>query len=156
MLKFMKTPRNTNYNRHLSKNKLHKKMHNNLQYRAVTNLSDKNISNSTLIALSKGLSYIPSPKPAPYKQIYNSFLKYRKNMYNRYFFRHNTNTNRHPFKLPTNFTAPIPDNSITFKNTFQIFTMTSKQNMRNTKNRQNQTYLKMNYKLSITLKLIMI
>ena len=111
MLKFMKTPRNTNHNRHLSKNKLHKKMHNNLQYKAVTNLSDKNISNSTLIALSKGLSYIPSPKPAPYKQIYNSFLKYRKNMYNRYFFRHNTNTNRHPFKLPTNFTAPIPDNS---------------------------------------------
>ena len=32
-------------------------------------------------------------------------------MYNRYFFRHNTNNNRHPFKLPTNFTAPIPDNS---------------------------------------------
>ena len=113
MLKFMKTPRNTNHNRHLRKNKLHKKMHNNLQYKAVTNLSDKTISNSTLIALSKGLSHIPSPKPAPYKQIYNSFLKYRKNMYNRYFFRHNTNTNtnRHPFKLPTNFTAPIPDNS---------------------------------------------
>jgi hypothetical protein len=108
MLKFMKTPRNTKNNRHLSKNKLHKKMHNNLQYKAVINLSDKNISNSTLTALSKGLSYIPSPKPAPYKQIYNSFLKYRRNMYNRYFFRHK---HKHPFKLPTNFTAPIPDNS---------------------------------------------
>ena len=107
----MKTPRSTKNNRYLSKNKLHKKMHNNLQHKAVINLSDKNISNSTLMALSKGLSYIPSPKPTPYKQIYNSFLKYRKNMYNRYFFRHNTNNNRHPFKLPTNFTAPIPDNS---------------------------------------------
>ena len=107
----MKTPRNTKNNRYLGKNKLHKKMHNNLQHKAVINLSDKNISNSTLMALSKGLSYIPSPKPTPYKQIYNSFLKYRKNMYNRYFSRHNTNNNRHPFKLPTNFTAPIPDNS---------------------------------------------
>jgi hypothetical protein len=79
-------------------------------------------------------------------------------MYNSYFFRHNTNTNRHPFKLPTNFTAPIPDNiiTITFKNTFQTFTKTSKQNMKNTKNMQNQIYLKMNYKLSIILKLIMI
>ena len=48
MLMFMKTPRNT-------KNKLHKKMRNNLQYKAVINLSDENISNSTLTALSKGL-----------------------------------------------------------------------------------------------------
>ena len=60
ILKFMKTPRNTKNNRYLSKNKLHKKIHNNLQHKAVINLSDKNISNSTLMALSKGLSCIPS------------------------------------------------------------------------------------------------
>ena len=55
MLMFMKTPRNTKNSTHISKNKLHKKMHNNLQYKAVINLSDENISNSTLTALSKGL-----------------------------------------------------------------------------------------------------
>jgi hypothetical protein len=32
-------------------------------------------------------------------------------MYNRYFCRHTKNTTKHPFKLPTNFTAPLPDNS---------------------------------------------
>ena len=132
MLKFMKTPRNTKNNRHLSKNKLHKKMHNNLQYKAVINLSDKNISNSTLTALSKGLSYIPSPKPAPYKQIYNSFLKYRRNMYNRYFFRHNTNTNTSTHLSYQQISQPLFLITVTFKNTFQTFTMISKRNMRNT------------------------
>jgi hypothetical protein len=55
MLMFMKTPRNTKNSRHNSKNILHKKMRVNLQYKAVINLSDENISNSTLTALSKGL-----------------------------------------------------------------------------------------------------
>ena len=32
-------------------------------------------------------------------------------MYNRYYFRHTGNTTKHPFKLPTKFTAPLPDNS---------------------------------------------
>ena len=32
-------------------------------------------------------------------------------MYNNYFFRNSSNTNKHPFKLPTNFTAPTPNNS---------------------------------------------
>ena len=32
-------------------------------------------------------------------------------MYNRYFLRHTKSTFKHPFKIPTNFTAPIPDNS---------------------------------------------
>ena len=140
MLKFMKTPRNTNHNRHLSKNKLHKKMHNNLQYKAVTNLSDKNICNSTLIALSKGLSYIPSPKPAPYKQIYNSFLKYRKTC--------TTGISSGTTQTQTDTLLNCQQISqyrfqitVTFKNTFQTFTMTSKQHMRNTKNMQNQTYI---------------
>ena len=42
--------------------------------------------------------------------IYNSFLKYRRSMYNKYFFRHLKTTTKHPFKLPSNFTAPQPDN----------------------------------------------
>ena len=32
-------------------------------------------------------------------------------MYNRYYFRHIGNITKHPFKLPTKFTVPLPDNS---------------------------------------------
>ena len=32
-------------------------------------------------------------------------------MYNKYLFGHTTRNTKHPFKHPTNFTAPIPDNS---------------------------------------------
>ena len=42
---------------------------------------------------------------------YESFLKYGRNTYNKYLFGHTTRNTKHPFKLPTNFTAPIPDNS---------------------------------------------
>ena len=32
-------------------------------------------------------------------------------MYNKYLFGHTTRNTKHPFKLPSNFTAPIPDNN---------------------------------------------
>ena len=82
-----------------------------MQNKTIINLSNKRLSPHTVTALSKGLNYIPTPKPAPYNNIYESFLKYRRNMYNKYLFGHTTRNTKHPFKLPTNFTAPIPDNS---------------------------------------------
>ncbi len=88
MLKFSELTRNKNNNRYLSKNKIHKKIHNNLHTKTIINLSNKNLSTSTISTLAKGLHYIPSPKTTPYNQIYKSFLTYRKNMYNRYYFRH--------------------------------------------------------------------
>ena len=111
MLTFTKSQRNNNNNRFLSKNKLHKKIHRNMQNKTIINLSNKNISPHTVTALSKGLNYIPTPKPTPYSSIYTSFLKYRRNMYNRYLSGNTVRNTKHPFKLPTNFTAPIPDNS---------------------------------------------
>ncbi len=111
MLKFSELTRNKNNNRYLSKNKIHKKIHNDLHTKTIINLSNKNLSTSRISTLAKGLNYIPSPKTTPYNQIYKSFLTYRKNMYNRYYFRHTGNTTKHPFKLPTKFTAPLPDNS---------------------------------------------
>ena len=82
-----------------------------MQNKTIINLSNKNISPHTVTALSKGLNYIPTPKPTPYSSIYTSFLKYRRNMYNRYLSGNTVRNTKHPFKLPTNFTAPIPDNS---------------------------------------------
>ena len=110
MLKFSELTRNKNNHRYLSK-KIHKKNHNDLHTKTIINLSNKNLSTSTISTLAKGLNFIPSPKPTPYNQIYKSFLTYRKNMYNRYYFRHTGNTTKHPLKLPTKFTAPLPDNS---------------------------------------------
>ena len=82
-----------------------------MQNNTIMNLSNKNISPHTITILSKGLNYIPTPKPTPYSSIYTSFLNYRRNMYNRYLFGNTVGNTKHPFKLPTNFTAPIPDNS---------------------------------------------
>ena len=82
-----------------------------MQNKTVINLSNKRLSATTITTLSKGLTYIPSPTPTPYNRIYNFFLTYRRNMYNRYFFRNKRNTTKHPFKLPTKFTEPLPDNN---------------------------------------------
>ena len=111
MLTFTKSQRNNNNNRFLSKNKLHKKIHRNMQNSTIINLSNKNIPPHTVTTLSKGLNYIPTPKPTPYSSIYTSFQKYRRNMYNRYLFGNTVRNTKHPFKPPTNFTTPIPDNS---------------------------------------------
>ena len=88
-----------------------KKRQKNLQEKSVINLSNKSLSKTTLTTLSKGLTFSPTPKPTKYQQIYTSFLKYRKNMYNRYHFRHTQPKEKHPFKLPTKFTASFSDNS---------------------------------------------
>ena len=111
LLKFYKTARNTNDNRSRNKNKLHKKIQKNLQEKSIINLSNKSLSKTTLTTLAKGLTFSPTPKPTKYQQIYTSLLKYRKSMCNRYHFRHTQPRRKHPFKLPTKFTAPPPDNS---------------------------------------------
>jgi hypothetical protein len=95
-----------------TKTKYTKKPKNNILSNTVINLSNKNLPTSTISTLTKGLNYIPSPKPTPYEQVYTSFLTYRKNMYNKYYFRHSEKTTKHPFQLPTIFTStPTPDNS---------------------------------------------
>ena len=46
-----------------------KKIHRNMQNNTIINLSNKNISPHTVSTLSKGLNYIPTPKPTPYSSI---------------------------------------------------------------------------------------
>ena len=110
MTKHLQYKRNQNNNRYKNKNTLHKSIHHNITNNAVVNLSDTQIPQPTINLLYKGLKFIPSPKPTNYNTIYKSFLKYRRNMYIKHYFRNYTN-NKHPFKLPSNFDPPPPDNS---------------------------------------------
>ncbi len=52
MLKFSELTRNKNNNRYLSKNKIHKKIHNDLHTKTIINLSNKNLSTSTISPFS--------------------------------------------------------------------------------------------------------
>ena len=108
---YTNSKRNTNNNRHNNKNKLHKKIHKKIQEKTVINLSNKPLTNTTLRTLSKGLTFSPTPRPTTYNHIHSSFVKFRKNLYNRYHFRNKTSHIKHPFKLPTRFTHSLPDDS---------------------------------------------
>ena len=110
LMKHMNRKRNNCHNRHNNKIKLHKKLHNQLIDNSIINLSDTPLTKSATNLLSKGLKFIPSPKPTHFNTIYNSFLKYRRNMYNKYFFRDNQSI-IHPFRTRSKFTPPPPDNS---------------------------------------------
>lgn len=109
-MKFMKQKRNNNNNRHCNKKQLQQKIHNQLINNSVVNLSNTPLTKPTINLLSKGLKFIPTPKPTHYNKIYKSFLTYRRNMYNKYHFR-DINSTTHPFKTRSKFTPPPPDNS---------------------------------------------
>ena len=90
---------------------MHKKIHKKIQEQTVINLSNKPLTNTTLRTLSEGLTFSPTPRPTTYNHIHSAFVKFRKNLYDRYHFRNNTSHIKHPFKLQTRFTYSLPDNS---------------------------------------------
>ena len=110
MTKYMKSKRNHNNNRWKTKNQLHRNVNKHITTNSVVNLSNQQLTESSISALSKGLRFIPTPKPTPYVTVYNSFLSYRRQMYLKHHFRQKPHT-KHPFKLASQFSPPQPDNS---------------------------------------------
>ena len=71
-MKHMNRKWNNCHNKHNNKMKLHKKLHNQLIDNSIINLADTPLTKSAPNLLSKGLKFIPSPKPTHFNTIYNS------------------------------------------------------------------------------------
>ena len=104
LLRHMKTKGNHNNNRYKNKKKLYNNIRHNSNINSIVNLSDTELSTTTIGALSKGLKFIPKSKRTHNNTIYQSFLQYRRKMYLKYIFKDTNHTYRYSFK--THFTPP--------------------------------------------------
>ena len=77
----------------------------------IVNLSDEELNPALTSILSKGLKFIPTPTPTKWETIRSSFLRFRRQMYTRYFFRSCDSKQEFPFKIESCWDPPVPDNT---------------------------------------------
>ena len=76
----------------------------------IKNLSSHKLTNTEIIALGKGLKFIPTPTKPNIKQIIQDFNKYSRIMRLRYIMRHKQ-SQQHPFKGKSNWTPRSTENT---------------------------------------------
>ena len=76
----------------------------------IHNLSSFVLTPSHTKVVSKGLSFVLTPKPTPMKDIHLAFSKFCRRLYLRAYFLNKPNREQFPFHLPSVWEPPIPEN----------------------------------------------
>ena len=71
--------------------------------------------------LSKGLSFVPTPKPTPMNEIYSAFYKFCRRLYLKFHFLNKPTEELPPFHLPSVWEPPVPDNNNIQQHTSHIY-----------------------------------
>ena len=104
--------RSTSKNKNSLKKMLRKTISTQKTTNNVHNLSGITLSDSQARVLSKGLSFIPSPKPTPKLTIEKSFSNFQRRIYLKRFFLNKGDLKpSHPFRISSGWQPPIPDNN---------------------------------------------
>ena len=77
----------------------------------IHNLSNFDLTKLHMDVLSKGLSFVPTPKPTPMNEIYSAFYKFCRRLYLKFHFLNKPTEELPPFHLPSVWEPPVPDNN---------------------------------------------
>ena len=99
--------------RNIKKNKYKKTLHraildNHDNSLLIDNLSKFDLKQSHISVLSKGLSFVPSPKPSSLDDIYSAFYKFRRHIYLRFHFLNKPLPDYYPFHLASTLEPRTP------------------------------------------------
>ena len=102
--------------RHVKKNKYKKALHRSIldnhdNSLMIHNLSKFDLKQPHINVLSKGLSFVPTPKPTLLDDIYSAFYKFRRRLYLRFLFLNKPQLAHHPFHLASTWEPPTPHNN---------------------------------------------
>ncbi len=81
----------------------------------VCNYSDKPLTNAEILALNKGLSFIPTPAPPTERDLINDWKRLARSMRLKLMFANKPTRHRHPFKNDSTFT-PCTSDSVGLEN----------------------------------------